>query len=320
MTNFKELKVFTGNSNPELAKEICTYLDTTLGKAVVKRFSDGESWVELEDNVRGDDVFVIQPTCYPANENLMELLIIIDALKRSSADRITAVVPYYGYGRQERKVKPRTPITAKLVADLIAAAGADRVLSVDLHAGQIQAFFNIPFDHLYATPVLLKYIKENFADDLVVITPDAGGAERARAYGKYLKVPMAMIDKRRPSPNVSEVMNIIGEVEGRRAIIIDDMIDTAGTMVKAAEALVQKGAKEVYACCTHPVFSGKALERIEKSVMKEVIVTNTIPLNDEAKKCKKIRVLSLASLLGEAIRRINNADSVSSLFVEQNKI
>lgn len=315
MAMFKNLKVFSGNANRQLAEEITKYLDIPLGKADVKCFSDGETWVEIIDNVRGADVFVIQPTCNPANQHIMELLIMIDALRRASADRITAVIPYYGYARQERKVQPRTPISAKLVADLITAAGADRVLSVDLHAGQIQGFFNIPFDHLYAKPVLLEYLQKNVIDDVVVVSPDAGGAERARAYGKGLKAPLTMIDKRRPSANVSEVMNVIGDVKDKTAIIIDDMIDTAGTMCKAAEALVEHGAKAVYACCTHPVLSGPAIERIEKSVIKEMVVTNTIPLSDEARNCKKIKSLSVAKLLGEAIRRINNADSVSSLFI-----
>jgi ribose-phosphate pyrophosphokinase len=315
MANFKNLDVFSGNANPELAKEIAEYLGIPMGKADVKRFSDGEVWVEIFDNVRGADVFVIQPTSSPANEHLMELLIMIDALRRASADRITAVIPYYGYARQERKVKPRTPISAKLVADLITAAGANRVLSVDLHAGQIQGFFNIPFDHLYAKPVLLDYLQKNVIDDIVVVSPDAGGAERARAYGKVLKAPLTMIDKRRPEANISEVMNVIGEVKDKTAIIIDDMIDTAGTICKAAEALKEHGAKAVYACCSHAVLSGPAVERITDSVIKEMVVTNTIPLSAEAKKCGKIKSLSVAGLLGEAIKRINNSDSVSSLFI-----
>lgn len=315
MSNFKNLGIFSGNSNVLLAEEIAEYIGIPLGKIDVKRFSDSETWVEVKDNVRGADVFLVQPTSRPANENLMELLIMIDAMKRSSADRITAVIPYYGYARQERKVQPRTPISAKLVADLLTAAGANRVLSVDLHAGQIQGFFNIPFDHLYAKPVFLEYLKANLSGDLVVVSPDAGGAERARAYGKGLKAPLAMIDKRRSAPNVSEVMHVIGEVEGKTAVIIDDMIDTAGTMVKAADALMEEGAKGVYACCSHPVLSGSAVERLENSVIKEVVVTNTIELSDEALKCKKIKSLSIAKLLGEAIKRINNADSVSSLFI-----
>lgn len=315
MTVYKNLKVFTGNANPGLASEIVDYLKIPLGVAQVKRFSDGETWVEIEENVRGADVFVIQPTCYPANENLMEFLIMVDALKRASADRITAVMPYYGYARQERKVKPRTPISAKLVADIITAAGVDRMLSVDLHAGQIQAFFDIPFDHLYAKPVLISYLEKMVRDDTVVVAPDAGGAERARSYGKSLSAPLALIDKRRAGPNVSEVMHIIGDVDGKTAIIIDDMIDTAGTMVEAAVVLKKNGAKAVYACCTHPVFSGPAIERIQGSGLEEVIVTNTIPLSSGAKKCPKIKVLSIAGLLGEAIKRINRADSVSSLFI-----
>lgn len=315
MANFKNLKVFTGRANPALAEEICAYLDSSVGKAEVKCFSDGETWVEIFDNVRGADVYVVQPTCQPANEHLMELLIMIDALRRASADRITAVLPYYGYARQERKVQPRTPISAKLVADLITAAGANRVLSLDLHAGQIQGFFNIPFDHLYAKPVLLDYIQKNIKGDLVVVSPDAGGAERARAYGKGLKAPLTMIDKRRPSANISEVMHVIGEVDGKVAVIVDDMIDTAGTIVKAAEALKKKGATAVYACCSHAVLSGPAIERITNSEIEELIVTNTIPLSEEAKKCSKIKSLSVANLLGEAIRRINNSDSVSKLFI-----
>ncbi len=315
MANFKKMQVFTGCANPELAEEICAYLDNPLGKADIKRFSDGETWVEIFDNVRGADVFVVQPTSQPANEHLMELLIMIDALRRASADRITAVLPYYGYARQERKVQPRTPISAKLVADLITAAGANRVLAVDLHAGQIQGFFNIPFDHLYAKPVLLDYIQKNVKGDIVVVSPDAGGAERARAYGKGLKAPLAMIDKRRPSPNVSEVMHVIGEVDGMVAVIVDDMIDTAGTIVKAAEALKKNGATAVYACCSHPILSGPAIERIANSEIEELVVTNTIPLSKEAKKCSKIKSLSVANLLGEAIRRINNSDSVSKLFI-----
>lgn len=315
MTNYSRLEVFSGRSNPALAKEIVKYLGIPLGKAEVKRFSDGETWVEIKENVRGADVFVVQPTSQPANENLMELLIMIDALKRASADRITAVVPYYGYARQERKVQPRTPISAKLVADLITAAGASRVLSVDLHAGQIQGFFNIPFDHLYAKPVMIDYLQKHISDELVVVSPDAGGAERARSYGKSLKAPLALIDKRRQAANVSEVMHIIGDVKNRTAVIIDDMIDTAGTMVQAAKALKENGAKAVYACCTHPVLSGPAVERIENSEIEEVVVTNTIQLSDAAAKCKKIKVLSVANLLGEAMKRINNADSVSSLFI-----
>ncbi len=312
MPTFKDLKIFSGNANRSLAEEIAKYLKIPLGKAEVKRFADGETWVEIGENVRGMDVFIVQPTSNPANEHLMELLIMIDAFKRSSAERITAVVPYYGYGRQERKVQPRTPISAKLVADLITAAGANRVLAVDLHAGQIQGFFNIPVDHLFATPVLLEYIKENIMDNVVIVSPDVGGAERARAYAKKLTVPMALIDKRRSSPNVSEVMHIIGEVDGKVAVIIDDMVDTGGTLVKAAEALKKEGATKVYACATHPVLSGPAIEKIENSSLEEFIATNTINFKGSS---KKIKILSVARLLGDAISRIHEADSVSSLFV-----
>jgi len=312
MAHFKNLKIFSGNANRALAEDICKHLGVEIGRAEVKRFSDGETWVELGENVRGMDVFIVQPTSFPANEHLMEMLIMIDALKRSSADRITAVMPYYGYARQERKVQPRAPISAKLVADLITAAGVHRALCVDLHAGQIQGFFNIPVDHLFATPVLLEYLKKNVQDDLVIVSPDAGGTERARAYAKKLDVPMAMIDKRRSAPNVSEVMNVIGEVQDRTAIIVDDMIDTAGTLVKAAEGLAKSGAKAVYACATHAVLSGNAVERIEGSVLEQVIVTNSIA---HGKLSGKIKALSIASLLGEAIKRIHQSESVSSLFV-----
>ena len=312
MAQYKNLKIFSGNANKPLAEEIAKFLGTQLGQAEVKRFADGETWVELDENVRGMDVFIIQPTSRPVNEHLMELLIMVDALKRSSADRITAVIPYYGYARQERKVQPRTPISAKLVADLLEAAGVNRILSVDLHAAQIQGFFNIPVDHLFATPVLLEYIKKNIKDDIVIVAPDAGGTERARSYAKKPAVPMAMIDKRRSSPNVSEVMHVIGEVDGKTAIIMDDMIDTGGTLVKAAEALVKNGAKAVYACATHAVFSENAMEKIENSGLKEVVVTNTILHTAEA---KKVKMLSIAPLLGEAIKRIHQADSVSSLFI-----
>ncbi|MBI2092660.1 MAG: ribose-phosphate pyrophosphokinase [Deltaproteobacteria bacterium] len=312
MSQYKNLKIFSGNANRPLAEEIARSLKAPLGEAEVKHFADGETWVEIGENVRGMDVFVIQPTCRPVNEHLMELLIMIDALKRSSADRITAVIPYFGYARQERKVQPRTPISAKLVADLITAAGANRVLALDLHAGQIQGFFNIPVDHLFAMPVLLDYIKKNLQDDLVIVSPDAGGTERARAYAKKLLVPMAMIDKRRASPNVSEVMHVVGEVEGKTAIILDDMIDTGGTLVKAAEALIKNGAKACFACATHAVFSGNAMENISNSPLKDVIVTNSIPMSG---KSAKIKTLSVAPLLGEAIKRIHQADSVSSLFI-----
>lgn len=311
----EQLKIFSGNSNLELAREIALHLQLELSKAKVRTFSDGEVFVEIEENVRGTDVFVIQSTCPPVNHNLMELLIMIDALKRASSRRITAVIPYYGYARQDRKVAPRVPISAKLVADLITAAGANRVLSMDLHAGQIQGFFNIPFDHLFAAPVLLEYIRAHYLDDLVVVSPDAGGVERARAFAKRLQVGLAIIDKRREGINEARAMNIIGEVQGKRALILDDMIDTAGTLTQAAEALLERGAKEVYAACTHPVLSGPAMERIEASDIREVVVTNTIPLSERAKACPKIRQLSVSGLLAEAIRRIHEERSVSSLFV-----
>jgi ribose-phosphate pyrophosphokinase len=309
------LRLFSGNSNLDMAKEICRYLRIPLSRANVRTFSDGEIFVEIEENVRGMDVFVLQSTCPPVNHNLMELLIMIDALKRASSRRITAVIPYYGYARQDRKVAPRVPISAKLVADLITAAGANRVLSMDLHAGQIQGFFNIPFDHLFAAPVLLEHIKSHYLDDLVIVSPDAGGVERARAFAKRLQVSIAIIDKRRVGINETKAMNIVGDIEGKRALILDDMIDTAGTLTQAAEALLREGATEVYAACTHPVLSGPAVERIHNSAIKEVVVTNTIPLREEARACPKIRVLSVSNLLAEAIQRIHDERSVSSLFV-----
>jgi ribose-phosphate pyrophosphokinase len=310
-----KLKIFSGNSNVPLAREICGHLSVPLSNAKVKNFSDGEIMVEIGENVRGRDVYVIQSTCAPSNNNLMELLVMVDALKRASAARITAVIPYFGYARQDRKVAPRTPITSKLVADLISTAGTSRVLTMDLHAGQIQGFFNIPVDHLYAAPVILQHIKERFPGRVVVVSPDAGGTERARAFAKRLDAGLAIIDKRRSGPNVSEVMNIIGDVEGETCIIVDDMIDTAGTLCQAAGALREKGAKEIFACATHPVLSGPALERISQSCLTEVVVTNSIPLGDKLKDCPKLRVLSVAELLAEAIRRINGDESVSSLFV-----
>jgi ribose-phosphate pyrophosphokinase len=294
---FKSTCVFSGNSNPALAEKIAHYLELPVARARVTRFSDGEVFAEIKENVRGVDVYVIQSTCAPVNDNLMELLVMIDALKRASAGSITAVVPYYGYARQDRKAAPRTPITAKLVADLLTASGVDRVVSMDLHAGQIQGFFNKPFDHLYAMPV------------------DAGGVERTRAYAKRLGADLAIIDKRREEKNVSEVMHIIGDVDGRECLILDDMIDTAGTMTNAARALREQGAKRVMAAATHPVLSGPALERIVNSPLEELIVTDTIPLQEEAEKTGRFRVLSVASLLGEAIKRIHHSDSVSSLFV-----
>ncbi|MFH0799645.1 MAG: ribose-phosphate pyrophosphokinase [Pseudomonadota bacterium] len=316
MFGTNNLKILSGNANRPLAEAIAVSLKKKICSATVTRFSDGETWVEIQDNVRGADAFVIQPTSYSANEHIMELLIMIDALKRASADRITAVLPYYGYARQDRKVSPRTPISSKLVADIITAAGADRVLTMDLHAGQIQGFFDIPVDHLFAKPVLIEHLKKRFtSDNLVVVAPDAGGAERARSFAKLLQSPMAMIDKRRDKPNVSEVMHMVGDVKGRYAVLIDDIIDTGGTMVKAAEALRANGATGVFACCTHAVLSGSAVERITESQIEELIVTDTIKLQGPAAQCGKIRVLSVASLLGEAIERIHNADSVSSLFV-----
>jgi ribose-phosphate pyrophosphokinase len=310
-----KLKVFSGNSNTLLAQEISKELEIPLGKANVKKFSDGEIQVEIEENVRGMDVFVVQSTCTPVNVFLMELLIMMDAMKRASAERVTAVMPYYGYARQDRKVAPRAPITAKLIADLITTAGASRVLTIDLHAGQIQGFFNIPVDHLYSAPVMIEFIKKKFADNLVIVSPDAGGVERARAFGKRLGASLAIIDKRRPEPNQSSVMNIIGEIQNKTALLLDDMVDTAGTLTQSADALLKAGAKRVAACCTHPVLSGAAIERINKSALQELVVTDTIPLREEAKSCKKIVALSVSKLLGEAIKRIHNNDSVSSLFI-----
>ena len=306
--------VFSGRANQKLTEEICKYMDVPLGKTVIRDFSDKEIYVKIEENVRGGDVFVVQSTCFPGNTNLMELLIMIDALRRSSAKRITAVIPYYGYARQDRKNEPRVPITSKLVADLVVTAGADRVLTVDLHAGQIQGFFNIPVDHLFAINVLIDYIKEQKLEDLIVISPDAGGVERARAYAKRLNSSLAIIDKRRDIPNEAKAMNIIGDVKGKIAFIVDDMIDTAGTLMEATDALLGAGAREVHACCSHPVLSGPAGERIASSPIKTVITTNTIPLNGELEKNSKIKVLSVASLLGEAILRIHHETSVSSLF------
>ena len=308
------LRIFTGNSNIELVQKISDYLGTPIGKSVVKNFSDGEINVEIDESVRGMDVFVIQSICFPVNNNLMELLIMIDALKRASAERITAVLPYYGYARQDRKVSPRAPISAKLIADLITTAGASRILAVDLHAGQIQGFFNIPVDHLFAAPVLLDYLKQ-FKNDIVIVSPEAGGVERARAYAKRLNTSLAIIDKRRESPNVSQVMNIIGDVSGMVAVLVDDMVDTGGTLARAAYALVEKGAKTVYACCTHPVLSGRAVEVLLDSPIEEIIVTDTIPLGEEAKGCSKVKVLSISSLLADAIHRIYEDESVSCLFV-----
>ncbi|MBT6717809.1 MAG: ribose-phosphate pyrophosphokinase [Nitrospina sp.] len=306
--------VFSGRANQKLTEEICQYMDVPPGKTVIRDFSDKEIYVRIEENVRGGDVFVVQSTCFPGNTNLMELLIMIDALRRASAKRITAVIPYYGYARQDRKNEPRVPITSKLVADLVVTAGADRVLTVDLHAGQIQGFFNVPVDHLFAINVLINYIKDQNLENMIVISPDAGGVERARAYAKRLNSSLAIIDKRRDIPNEAKAMNIIGDVKGKIAFIVDDMIDTAGTLMEATDALLGAGAKEVHACCSHPVLSGPAGERIANSPIKSVVTTNTIPLNDELKNNPKIKVLSVASLLGEAILRIHQETSVSSLF------
>jgi len=313
----EKIRIFSGNANVPLAEKMAGNLGVRLGMANVTTFSDSETMVEIDENVRGMDVFIIQPTCSPVNVTYMELLIMIDAMKRASADRITAVVPYYGYARQDRKVAPRAPITAKLVADLITTAGADRVLAMDLHVGQIQGFFNIPVDNLFATPVLLDYLKNNYKDrnNVVIVSPDAGGVARARAFGTRLGANLAIIDKRREGPNEAQVMNIIGTVKGNSVIILDDMIDTAGTVIQAAKALEEAGAMEVSVCCTHPVLSGPAIERIEKSNIREVIVTDTIPLQERAKACNRITVLSVAGLLSEAVRRIYYNESVSSLFV-----
>jgi ribose-phosphate pyrophosphokinase len=315
MTSIDNLVLFSGNANPELAEEICVFLERPLGEAVIRTFSDGEIFVEIRQNVRGRDVFVVQPTSSPVNHNLMELLIMIDALKRASAKRITAVLPYYGYARQDRKVSPRVPISAKLVADLITVAGANRVLAIDLHAGQIQGFFNVPVDHLFAAPVIIEYIRTNFSNNIVLVSPDAGGVERARAFAQRLEADLAIIDKRREVPNESRVLNIIGDVQGRKAILLDDMADTAGTLTQAAAALDARGASAIYACVTHAVLSGSAIERIEASPIERLVVTNTIALNEKAKQCKKIECLSIAKLLGEAIKRIHMDDSVSSLFI-----
>ena len=312
---FKKVCLFSGNANPELARDIAAYLETPLGKIKVQRFSDGETFVEINENVRGVDAFVIQPTCSPVNDHVMELLIMSDTLRRASAATITAVIPYYGYARQDRKVAPRTPITSKLVADLIESAGVDRVVSIDLHAGQIQGFFNLPFDHLYGMPVMLEeYLKKNFDSSAVVVSPDAGGVERARAYSKRLNSSLAIIDKRRERANVSEVMNLIGDVKGKQCIIVDDMIDTAGTLTGAAKALMDYGATRVVACATHGVLSGPAIQRIMESPLDEVVVSDTIPLSPAARTCAKIKQVSMARLLGEAIKRIHSSDSVSSLF------
>ena len=309
----KALTIFSGTANRKLAEAICQYVEVAPGRAELTRFSDGESYVEIGENVRGVNCFVLQPTCSPVNHNLMELLIMIDALKRASAGCIIAALPSFGYARQDRKVKPRTPISAKLVADLITAAGANRVLAMDLHAGQIQGFFNIPFDHIYSMPVLMDHLRTRFSAGAVVVSPDAGGVERARAYSKRLGGTLAIIDKRRSSPNESEVMHLIGDVKGKDAIVVDDMIDTAGTLVQAARAIMDAGARSVTACATHGVLSGPAHQRIEDSPLTEVVITDTIPL--PADHSRKIKVMSVARLLGEAVKRIHHGDSISSLFI-----
>ncbi len=311
-----QLQIFAGNSNPDLADQVSSFLNVPLGQAEVRRFSDGEVMVEIDENVRGGDVFVIQSTCTPVNDHLMELLLMLDAFRRASAKRVTAVIPYYGYARQDRKVSPRVPISAKLVADLISAAGASRVLTLDLHAGQIQGFFDVPVDNLYATPVLFKHVRERVGQESVtVVSPDPGGVERARAFAKRLDAGLAIIDKRRARANEVAEMRVVGDVMGQTAVIVDDIVDTAGTLAAAAEALKAAGAKSVFACCTHPVLSGPAIERIKGSDLTKLLVTNTIPLSDEGSSCAKIEVLSIAHLLGEAIRRTHQEESISSLFM-----
>ena len=310
-----ELKLFSGNANRPLAEDIAQYLRVSVGDAEVTRFSDGEVFVQVNENVRGADVFIVQPTCPPVNDTLMELLIMIDALKRASAHRITAVLPYYGYARQDRKVQPRVPISAKLVADLLEAAGVDRVLALDLHAGQIQGFFNIPVDHLFAAPVIIDYLLKKDLHDPVIVSPDAGGVERSRAIAKRLNAGLAIIDKRREGPGAAVAMHLIGDVEGHDAVVIDDMIDTAGTLVQAVGAVQREGARRILACGVHPVLSGPAIDRIKASVLEEVVVTNSIPLTAEKRAAARLTVLTVAPLLGEAIRRIHDEESVSTLFV-----
>ncbi len=312
---FDQMKIFTGNANPVLAGKICAALGCPLGAATVKPFSDGEIYLQIQENVRGADVFVVQPTCTPVDRHLIELLLMMDALKRASAERITAVLPYYGYARQDRKDKPRMPISARLIANLIQTAGADRVLALDLHAAQIQGFFDVPVDHLFSAPVMVEYFESMGRRDMTIVSPDAGGVERARAFAKHLDSPLAIIDKRRTDVNVAEVMHIIGDVEGRNCLIVDDLIDTAGTLVKGAEALMEAGATSVTACATHAVLSGPAVERIENSAVQEVVVTNSIPLREEAMRCSRIKILSVAPLLARAIKSIHEDGSVSTLFI-----
>jgi len=319
--NHPDFLVFTGNANPGMAGELANHLGIQLGNAKIGRFSDGEITVEINQNVRARDVFVVQSTCAPTNDNLMELLVMVDALRRSSAERITAVIPYFGYARQDRRPRSsRVPISAKVVANLLQTVGVDRVLTMDLHADQIQGFFDIPVDNIYASPTLLGDLRQKNYEDLMVVSPDVGGVVRARALAKQLNCDLAIIDKRRPKANVSEVMNVIGEIDGRNCVIMDDMIDTAGTLVKAAEVLKERGAKKVYAYCTHPVFSGPAVDRITASALDEVVVTNTIPLSDAGKACTKIRQLSIAPLFGETIQRIAKGESVMSLFTDQDDL
>jgi len=308
------LKIFTGRSHPSLAQEICSLVGIEPGRVSLYSFADGENYVQIDENVRGADVFVIQPTSPPVNDNLMELLIMLDAFKRSSARRITAVIPYYGYARQDRKDKPRVPITSKLCADLISAAGADRVLTLDLHASQIQGFFNIPVDHLFAAPVIVRYLRELEQPDLTIVSPDAGGVERARAYAKRLGASLAIIDKRRVAANQTEVMHIIGEVEDRNVVVVDDIIDTGGTLIHSVDALLKQGARSISAACTHAVLSGPAIQRINDSPLVHVIATNSMPTLEKEQECPKLKTLSIAELLAEAIKRIHNEDSVSSLF------
>lgn len=313
--NYGDLKIFSGRAHPALAQEICAYLGIPLGELTLYNFSDGEDYCQIDENVRGADVFVVQPTCSPVNDSVMELLILLDAFRRSSASRITAVLPYFGYARQDKKDKPRVPIAAKLMADLLTAAGADRILTMDLHAAQIQGFFNIPVDHLFAAPVILDAIRKLALDDLVIVSPDVGGLTRARAIAKRLEASLAVIDKRRTGKNETEILNVVGEVEGKDVLILDDIIDTAGTLVQAEEALRRGGARRTYAAAVHGVFSGPALERIEGSGLKSLLVTNTIPVEAAMARCPRIKALSVAPLLGEAIQRIHDGASVSSLFV-----
>lgn len=312
---YGELKVFGGRAHPALTEEICGYLNVAPGKVTTYNFSDGEIFCQIDENVRGSDVFVIQPTCPPANENLVELLVMLDSFKRSSAERVTAVLPYFGYARQDKKDKPRVPITSKLVADLISKAGADRVLAMDLHAAQIQGFFDIPVDHLFAAPVILDAVREMRTPNLTIVSPDAGGVERARAIAKRLEVGLAIVDKRRTKPNEADVMNVIGDVEGLTALIIDDIIDTAGTLTKTAEALLAHGALDVMAVGVHGILSGPAIDRLRSSAVSEVLITNTTPIDEKLRRLEKLRPLSVAPLLGEAVRRIHEDSSVSSLFV-----